>query len=97
MIPQELEQQLLSLKSAEKQRLIQLLSESLPASTPQPAHQSLVEFIQDSPLAEALASGELDLTRDQSPIPDRSPNHPLRSFPLTLPSDFDEPMTDLCS
>ncbi len=75
MLTQELEQQLLGLEPAEKQRLIQLLSESLsasnPASTPQPTHQSLVEFLQDSPLAEALASGELDLTRDQSPIPDR--------------------------
>ena len=75
MLTQELEQQLLSLEPEEKQRLIQLLSESLPASnsasTSQPAHQSLVEFLQDSPLAEALASGELDLTRDQSPIPDR--------------------------
>jgi hypothetical protein len=71
MLTQELEQQLLSLEPAEKQRLIQLLSESLPASTSQHVHQSLVEFLQDSPFAEALASGELDLTRDQSPILDR--------------------------
>lgn len=26
---------------------------------------------------------------------DRSPNHPLRSLPLTIPPDFDEPMTEL--
>ncbi len=75
MLTQELEQQLLGLEPEEKQRLIQLLSESLPASNPastsQPTPQSLVEFLQNSPLAEALASGELDLTRDQSPIPDR--------------------------
>lgn len=75
MLTQELEQQLLSLEPAEKQRLIQLLSESLlaanPASTFQATPQNLVEFLQDSPLAKALASGELDLSRDLSPIPDR--------------------------
>ncbi len=26
---------------------------------------------------------------------DRSPNHPLRSLPLTIPPDFDEPMIEL--
>ncbi|MBD1858522.1 MULTISPECIES: hypothetical protein [Leptolyngbya] len=29
------------------------------------------------------------------PNRDRSPNHPLRSLPLTIPPDFDEPMTEL--
>ncbi len=73
MLTQELEQQLLSLEPAEKQRLIQLLSESLLAanSSSQATPQNLVEFLQDSPLAKALASGELDLSRDRSPIPDR--------------------------
>ena len=73
MLTQELEQQLLSLEPAEKQRLIQLLSESLLAahSASQATPQNLVEFLQDSPLAKALASGELDLSRDLSPIPDR--------------------------
>ncbi len=32
---------------------------------------------------------ELDLTRD------RSPQHPLRKIPMTIPSDFDEPMPEL--
>ncbi len=32
---------------------------------------------------------ELDLTRD------RSPQHPLRKIPLTIPPDFDEPMPEL--
>jgi hypothetical protein len=31
----------------------------------------------------------VDLTRD------RSPHHPLRSIPITIPANFDEPMTDL--
>jgi hypothetical protein len=32
---------------------------------------------------------ELDL------ISDRSPQHPLRKIPLTIPPDFDEPMPEL--
>jgi hypothetical protein len=32
---------------------------------------------------------ELDLTRD------RSPQHPLRKIPMTIPPDFDEPMPEL--
>ncbi|MDZ7960638.1 MAG: hypothetical protein RMY34_22610 [Aulosira sp. DedQUE10] len=32
---------------------------------------------------------ELDLTRD------RSPQHPLRKIPITIPPDFDEPMPEL--
>jgi hypothetical protein len=28
-------------------------------------------------------------------IVDRSPQHPLRSMPIEIPADFDEPMTDL--
>ncbi len=26
---------------------------------------------------------------------DRTPQHPLRSMPIDIPADFDEPMTDL--
>jgi hypothetical protein len=26
---------------------------------------------------------------------DRTPQHPLRSIPINIPADFDEPMTDL--
>jgi hypothetical protein len=32
---------------------------------------------------------KLGLTRD------RSPQHPLRGIPITIPPDFDEPMTEL--
>ena len=32
---------------------------------------------------------ELELTRD------RSPQHPLRGIPITIPPDFDEPMPEL--
>lgn len=32
--------------------------------------QSLVEFLRSSPLAEAMATGELDLERDRDPIRD---------------------------
>ncbi|AOY79965.1 hypothetical protein BJP36_08550 [Moorena producens JHB] len=32
---------------------------------------------------------ELDLSRD------RSPQHPLRGIPITIPPDFDEPMPEL--
>lgn len=32
---------------------------------------------------------ELDLSRD------RSPQHPLRGIPITIPPDFDEPMSEL--
>lgn len=35
------------------------------------------------------SSDEIDLTRD------RSPQHPLRKIPLTIPPDFDEPMPEL--
>jgi hypothetical protein len=75
MLTQELEQQLLNLDPTEKRRLIQILSESLlpplPASTQSSQPENLADFLQNSPFADALASGELDLTRDLSPIPDR--------------------------
>ncbi|MBW4557436.1 MAG: hypothetical protein KME59_16130 [Trichormus sp. ATA11-4-KO1] len=35
------------------------------------------------------SSDELDLNRD------RSPQHPLRRIPITIPPDFDEPMPEL--
>ncbi|MFN6460941.1 MAG: hypothetical protein RMZ41_003710 [Nostoc sp. DedVER02] len=35
------------------------------------------------------STDELDLTRD------RSPQHPLRKIPITIPPDFDEPMPEL--
>jgi hypothetical protein len=53
---------------------------------------SIVEFFRNSPLCEVAE--ELDLTRDTAftTLRDRSPHHPLRSIPITIPSDFDEPM-----
>jgi hypothetical protein len=27
---------------------------------------------------------------------DRTPQHPLRSMPIGIPANFDEPMTDFC-
>ena len=81
MTIQELEQQLLSLDPAEKCRLIQLLTQNLTteptidSSTPptlpmqKAESNSLVEFFRNSPLCEV--ADQIDLTRDQSSIPDR--------------------------
>jgi hypothetical protein len=33
-------------------------------------------------------------SRKQTPPIDRTPNHPLRSIPIVVPADFNEPMTD---
>ncbi|MGG6264511.1 hypothetical protein ACQ4M3_16395 [Leptolyngbya sp. AN03gr2] len=70
----ELEQQLLALSPTEKLRIIELLAHSLksePTLSKGDASQTLVDFFQSSPLGEAITSGELDLSRDQSPILDR--------------------------
>jgi hypothetical protein len=65
---QELEAQLLTLDHSERQRIIQMLLQSL--NPPKPTDEtSIVEFFRNSPLCEV--ADELDLTRDQSPIPDR--------------------------
>ncbi|MGI0493906.1 hypothetical protein ACN4EG_19155 [Alkalinema pantanalense CENA528] len=82
MTIQELEQQLLMLDRNERIRLIQVIAQSLAlpsqavseASTPLDHTQninqtSIVDFFRNSPLCEF--ADELDLTRDQSPIPDR--------------------------
>ena len=42
-----------------------------------------------STLQASQSTDELDLTRD------RSPQHPLRGMPITIPPDFDEPMPEL--
>ena len=43
-----------------------------------------------SPLSQPTPTpDELDLSRDPNP------QHPLRKIPLTIPSDFDEPMPEL--
>ena len=70
----QLEKQLIQLPPGDKIRLIQILAQSLNgiwAPTPQPETEpiadSLLDFFQLSPLAEAIADGEeLDLSRDRS-------------------------------
>lgn len=71
----ELEQQLLALSPTDKLRIIELLAHSLTTTktseTEFDSSKNLADFFQNSPLADAIASGELDLSRDQSLIPDR--------------------------
>ena len=70
MSMQELEAQLLDLDQNERQRIAQLLLQSLKPPATGPAEEfSIVDFFRNSPLCEV--SDELDLTRDQIPIPDR--------------------------
>ena len=73
MTIQELERQLLTLDRNERIRLIQVMAQSLaiPSEnrTPNLDNTSIVDFFRNSPLCEF--ADELDLTRDQSPIPDR--------------------------
>jgi hypothetical protein len=67
---QELEAQLLDLDQNERQRIVQILLQSLNPPNAAPADESsIVDFFRNSPLCEV--ADELDLTRDQSPIPDR--------------------------
>jgi hypothetical protein len=67
---QELEAQLLDLDQNERQRIVQILLQSLNSPKTAPADESsIVDFFRNSPLCEV--ADELDLTRDQSPIPDR--------------------------
>jgi hypothetical protein len=67
---QELEAQLLDLDQNERQRIVQILLQSLNSPKTAPtAESSIVDFFRNSPLCEV--ADELDLTRDQSPIPDR--------------------------
>jgi hypothetical protein len=70
---QELEAQLLNLDRTDRMHIFQVLEKSLqqpPANADQPM-QNLADFFRSSPLAEAVASGELDLTRNQTIEPDR--------------------------
>lgn len=83
MTIQELEQQLLMLDRNERIRLLQFIAQSLALpsqdvdeeASPQLNHTpnlnqtSIVDFFRSSPLCEF--ADKLDLTRDQSPIPDR--------------------------
>ncbi|AFZ00410.1 hypothetical protein [Calothrix sp. PCC 6303] len=80
MSNQELEQQLLSLDLAERIRILQLLAQSLTV----PSSQS------------SQTTDELDLISDNFvKLRQRTPEHPLRKIPLTIPPDFDEPMPEL--
>jgi hypothetical protein len=70
---QELEAQLLDLDQNERQRIVQILFQSLNSPKTAPIDESsIVDFFRNSPLCEVV--DELDLTRDQSPIPVSSPN-----------------------
>ena len=73
MTIQELERQLLTLDRSDRIHLIQVMEQSLtvPAEnrTSNLNNTSIVDFFRNSPLCEF--ADELDLTRDQSPIPDR--------------------------
>jgi hypothetical protein len=47
---------------------------------------------------DAVITAAIDWLRshkDNASLCDRSPNHPLRSLPIAIPADFDEPMLDL--
>lgn len=100
MTIEELERQLLTLDENERIRIIQVMAQSLAIPSQEPRtpnldNTSIVDFFRNSPLAEAINSGELDLSRDQTIEADRSPNHPLRGMTIVLPADFNEPMTDM--
>lgn len=74
MTVQELEQQLLGLPPTEKLRIIQILAQSLDAlwsDKKQDSPARLSEFFRQSPLAEVVATGDLDLERDRSLSRDR--------------------------
>jgi hypothetical protein len=69
----ELEQQALRLTLADRLHLIQVLVQSLThLLAPQPVTPTkLSEFFRQSPLCDAIVSGELDLSRDRSLPVDR--------------------------
>jgi hypothetical protein len=74
MTIQELERQLLTLDRNERIRIIQVMAQSLaiPSQEPRTSNldqTSIVDFFRNSPLCEF--ADEIDLTRDQSLIPDR--------------------------
>ena len=74
MTIQELERQLLTLDRNERIRIIQVMAQSLATPSQEPRtpnldQTSIVDFFRNSPLCEF--ADEIDLTRDQSPIPDR--------------------------
>ncbi|NER21950.1 MAG: hypothetical protein F6J86_29505 [Symploca sp. SIO1B1] len=79
---QEIEQQLLALDLAQRIRILQLLAQSLTL----PSASELSRFPNEL----------LDLSCDEALLQtDRSPHHPLRGIPITIPPDFDEPMPEL--
>jgi hypothetical protein len=74
MTIQELERQLLTLDRNERIRIIQVMAQSLAIPSQEPRtpnlnQTSIVDFFRNSPLCEF--ADEIDLTRDQSLIPDR--------------------------
>ncbi len=76
MTIQELERQLLTLDQNERIRIIQVMAQSLVVPSQEDRasdlnNTSIVDFFRNSPLAEAINSGELDLSRDQTIEADR--------------------------
>jgi hypothetical protein len=64
----DLEDQLLCLAPGDKLHLIQVLAESLTTlweEAPPSSPEKLSEFFQQSPLADVVAQGEIDLKRDR--------------------------------
>lgn len=70
---QELEIQLLNLDRDNQVYMFQLLERSLRSMSEKPPQprRNLADLFRNSPLGEAIASGELDLTRNQTIEPDR--------------------------
>ena len=96
MTIQELERQLLTLDRNERIRIIQIIAQSLTLpspvvdnislngnSTSNLDQTSIVDFFRNSPLAEAINSGELDLSRDQTIEADR---FVCRSYQSSIPN-----------
>jgi hypothetical protein len=71
MTTQELEQQLLNLDIDKRIHILQVLANSLTVTPPVKKPQNLADFFRNSPLVEAMSSGELDLSRDQTLEADR--------------------------
>jgi hypothetical protein len=69
-LKQELLTALESAPDEELEQLINFLKDLRQKPTAQPT-QNIVDFFRQSPLAEAVATGELDLSRDKSVYVDR--------------------------
>jgi hypothetical protein len=82
----ELEQQALRLTLADQLHLLQVLVKSLGnrLTLQPPPPTKLSDFFRQSPLCEAVASGELDLSRDRAVATRRDRTHP--KHPVSRPN-----------